>query len=193
MKTNRIFAFLFLSFFVSAGLFAQSADDVIGDYLKALGGKKNMEKINDDVRVEVTIDTIKISYLDASEEHRVLVKKKFVYEKPDPLSNALAVEIIPKTVAGDVADIDIRSPNYEVINPDPVIGWGLDTLTFDPRTITYVLFADDVSESAKTAKTVILVEPAAFIKSSSGGKRPKHSVVLGRCSPYPIHRRSCST
>lgn len=45
MKTNRIIAFLFLSFFLSAGLMAQSAEKVIDDYLSALGGKKKMEKI----------------------------------------------------------------------------------------------------------------------------------------------------
>jgi len=45
MKTNRILACLFVSFIISAGLSAQSADDVINDYIKAIGGKKNLNKI----------------------------------------------------------------------------------------------------------------------------------------------------
>jgi len=45
MKTNRILACLFVSFIISAGLSAQSADDVIKDYIKAIGGKKKLNKI----------------------------------------------------------------------------------------------------------------------------------------------------
>jgi len=45
MKPNRIIASLFVSIIISAGLSAQSADDVINDYIKAIGGKKKLNKI----------------------------------------------------------------------------------------------------------------------------------------------------
>jgi hypothetical protein len=45
MKTHRILASLFVSVILSAGLTAQSADDVINDYLSAIGGKKKLNKI----------------------------------------------------------------------------------------------------------------------------------------------------
>jgi hypothetical protein len=45
MKTYRILATLFLAFIISFGLSAQTADDVINDYVSAIGGKKKLKKI----------------------------------------------------------------------------------------------------------------------------------------------------
>jgi len=45
MKTFRITAILFIAFIVATGLSAQSADDVIKDYIDALGGQKKLDKI----------------------------------------------------------------------------------------------------------------------------------------------------
>ncbi len=46
MKTYRIIAFFFSCFVISMGLSAQTADDVINDYLSAIGGKKKLSKIS---------------------------------------------------------------------------------------------------------------------------------------------------
>lgn len=45
MKTYRILVALFLSSLISVGLSAQTADDVINDYISAIGGKKKLSKI----------------------------------------------------------------------------------------------------------------------------------------------------
>lgn len=45
MKTYRFLALLFVSTIFSIGISAQSADDVINDYISAIGGKKNLDKI----------------------------------------------------------------------------------------------------------------------------------------------------
>jgi len=45
MKTFRITAMLFIAFIVTVGLSAQSADDVIKDYIDAVGGQKKLDKI----------------------------------------------------------------------------------------------------------------------------------------------------
>lgn len=45
MKTQRIPVALFLAFIFSLGLSAQTADDVINDYVSAIGGKKKLSKI----------------------------------------------------------------------------------------------------------------------------------------------------
>lgn len=46
MKKLRILIMLFISVIISAGLWAQTADDVINDYLSAIGGKEKLAKIN---------------------------------------------------------------------------------------------------------------------------------------------------
>jgi len=46
MKKHRILALLFVSFMISGGLWAQTAEDVINDYLSAIGGKEKLKKIN---------------------------------------------------------------------------------------------------------------------------------------------------
>lgn len=45
MKTSRIIATLFVSFFIAGNLWAQSAEDVINNYLSAIGGKEKLNKI----------------------------------------------------------------------------------------------------------------------------------------------------
>ncbi len=120
---------------------------------------KQMEKINNEFEVSVDIDTINIEYLDNSEETLVYVEKGYKYNDPEKLSNVIIIELIPKTVAGDLSDVDIRTPDYDVINEDPVVSWSFDELGFEKKTIKYVVFSDDVSESAKAAKTILLQDP----------------------------------
>ncbi len=123
-----------------------------------------MSVINNKIKVEADIKTLSIEYLDESIENRVLVAKKFSYENPESLKNVLAIEIIPKTVSGDISSIDIRTPEYTIVKADPVISWAYDTLSYDKQTITYVLLSNDNSESAKTTKTIILLDPEKNIK-----------------------------
>lgn len=133
---------------------------------------KQMEKINENVKVETEIKTAKITYLDNSDETKVLVKKTFGYESSDELSNVIALEIIPKTVAGDIADVDIKTPDYFVINEDPVVSWAYDRLGFDKQTISYVVMTEDNSESVKSTKTILLIDPSISMQE-------KPSVLTG--------------
>jgi len=128
---------------------------------------KKMVKVNKNVRVETVIKTFRIEYLDNSDENRVYVEKTFSYENPEQLNNVIVIEIIPKTVAGDVSSIDIKNPDYTVVNPDPVIMWQYPKLSFDKESHSYVLLSDDNSESAKTTKTIVLIYPKDIIKESS--------------------------
>ncbi len=128
---------------------------------------REMQKINDNVEVETEIKTITIEYIDETTERRVLVDKKFSYQRPDEISNVLAIEIIPKTVAGDISSIDIKTPDYVVLKQDPMIMWHYDTLSYDKENIKYVVLANDNSESAKDTKTVILVDPIYVINEKS--------------------------
>lgn len=62
MKPNRIIASLFVSIIISAGLSAQSADDVIKDYIKAIGGKRKLNKITSlQMKSEIVSDMFEAS------------------------------------------------------------------------------------------------------------------------------------
>ncbi|MFH2020643.1 MAG: hypothetical protein ABIJ34_04465 [archaeon] len=144
-----------------------------------------MAKINSNIKVENSIKTIAIKSIDGTTKNQVIVKKKFSYDMPEKLSNVLAVEVIPKTVAGDVSDIDIWTPDYLVINPDPVLAWGYDSISFDKITLSYAVLANDDSESAKTAKTIILVDPDIVMQQQSN-LITGFSVLLSKAKGMPI-------
>ncbi len=122
-----------------------------------------MEKINNNLKTEMEIKTLSIEYLDDSTEKKVLVTKSFSYESPDSLKDILIIEIIPKTVAGDVSSIDVRTPGYNVIKADPILSWRYPELSFDKQSFTYLLLSNDNSESAKTTKTIALLDPIKII------------------------------
>lgn len=46
MKTYRLLVLFIVSVFISADLSAQTVDDVLKDYIAAIGGQKNLNKIN---------------------------------------------------------------------------------------------------------------------------------------------------
>jgi hypothetical protein len=126
-----------------------------------------MHKINGNVRVESVIKTLSIEYLDENQETRILLNKEYAYESPEQLNNVIVIEIIPKTVAGDASSIDLRTPGFNIINNDPVISWTYNTLSSDKKTMSYVLMANDNSESVKSTKTIVLVDPLYVITESN--------------------------
>jgi fibronectin type 3 domain-containing protein len=130
--------------------------------------KNTMGTLNKAVKVEIEVNSIRITFLSGGTESQVSVKKRFSYESTDPIDNVIAVEVIPKTVAGHVSSIDIRTPGSMVIKEDPVLGWGFDRLGFDRQTISYYILSDDDSESAKTSKLVVLKDPSIAIREKAG-------------------------
>jgi hypothetical protein len=128
---------------------------------------RQMEKINQRVKVESEIKTITIQNIDESSEKMVLVSKKLSYESPEPIKDVIFVEIIPKTVAGDISSIDIRTPGYTVVRENPIVSWSHPELSFEKKGFSYVLMSNDNSESAKTTKAVVLLNPINVIKDGN--------------------------
>ncbi|MEM2139154.1 MAG: hypothetical protein QXM96_03295, partial [Candidatus Woesearchaeota archaeon] len=126
---------------------------------------KEIQKINENLKVELEIISINLNYLDDSNEKQVLVKKIFSYEKPEPVNDIIIIEMIPKTVAGDISSIDIKTPDYSIINPDPMISWKFSEISYDKKQYYYVLLSNDNSESAKTTKTIAIIDPIKIINN----------------------------
>jgi len=146
---------------------------------------KEMRKINNDVKVEVEIKTVELEYLEGSKEKRVLIKKDFAYDSPDKLSNVFAIEVIPKSLAGSVSDIDVRTPDYTIINEDPVLSWFYNSISFEKQSLMYIVMAEDESESAKNTKTIILLNPDDVL-DSTGNFVTGFAVMLNEIRGFEI-------
>jgi hypothetical protein len=126
-----------------------------------------LNRLHEKIAVEGEVETFTIEYLDGTTESKVMVRKKASYESPESLTDVKLVELIPKTVAGDIDSLDIRTPDYLVLNPDPIIAWNYDSLTFDKKIIEYIIVSSDDTELAKTTKTFIMIDPKTVIKENS--------------------------
>ncbi|NTV23423.1 MAG: hypothetical protein HGA85_03545, partial [Nanoarchaeota archaeon] len=126
-------------------------------YLKQMVGK------NLHFKAEADVKTLKISYLDG-EETKVLVTKRIWYDSSEKLGAGFLVEMIPKSLAGDISAVDIRTPDYMVINEDPVISWTVPDLGYEKVSFTYALLAEDLSEAAKQTRSVVMLDPIGIIK-----------------------------
>ncbi|MCM2326019.1 MAG: hypothetical protein NDI94_06150, partial [Candidatus Woesearchaeota archaeon] len=148
--------------------------------------QKEIEKINEKIRVELAIKTLELGFIDGSKENRVLVKKEFSYDNSDPLLSAIALEIIPKSLAADISSVDIRTPDYYVLNEDPVVSFSYGSLGYEKQSISYVVMANDDSEGAKNTKLIILKEPekkksmlTGFAILSAGGGFQVLGLIFG--------------
>ncbi|MBN1503286.1 fibronectin type III domain-containing protein [Candidatus Woesearchaeota archaeon] len=121
-------------------------------------------EIQSDVKVESEIKTLTIEYLNGDSSVQTFIIKKVSYESPDSLNSVKLVEIIPKTVASDISTIDFRTPDYIIVNEDPVVMWDLDQLSYEKRELQYIIFSEDKSESAKSARTIVLLNPEDAIE-----------------------------
>ncbi len=128
-----------------------------------------MEKTNKIIKVEAEIKTVNLELLDETTESKVMVEKKISYESPETLKDVIVMEIIPKTVAGDMSSIDIRTPEAYVIKEDPIFAWTFPTLSFEKKSISYVILSGDTSESVKNAKTIVLLDPIAVLNMNPNG------------------------
>ncbi|MEM4398052.1 MAG: hypothetical protein QW757_05515, partial [Candidatus Woesearchaeota archaeon] len=128
---------------------------------------KEIQKINQDLKVESEIKTLTLKYLDDSFEKQIIIRKIFSYEKPEPLNDIIMIEMIPKTVAGDISSIDIKTPDYSIVKSDPIISWKFQQLSYDKQNYYYVLLANDNSESAKTTKTIAIIDPLKIINKEN--------------------------
>ena len=118
--------------------------------------RKNVKE-KDKVKVEVSVKVISIIFLDGTKSEKSLIKKKLSYQDSETLSDVIAIESIPKTIAESINEIEFPNQKYEVINEDPIAKFGFLKFSFEGVEIYYTLDKKIPIEEAKNAKTVVLL------------------------------------
>ncbi|MBD3203384.1 hypothetical protein GF327_03760 [Candidatus Woesearchaeota archaeon] len=146
--------------------------------------EKNYD-IREKIRISSLVKTLSIEYLDESGDYRVWVNKNVHYEDPEPVSDIKLVEIIPKTLAGNLGTVNVRTADHVIINEDPVIAWNIDELSYEKFNIKYIVITQDTSESAKNTKTIGLLKFDDMLMQSPS-LITGFSTTLTRISPFNI-------
>ena len=64
------------------------------------------DKKKDSIRVQVNAKTVSIEYLDDSKKDKTFISKRMYYEEPETLNDIIVIEIIPKSIADNVNEIN---------------------------------------------------------------------------------------
>lgn len=168
-------------------------DLVIDEVTRGLNySEKDMKKyrqknydIIDEIKVAGIVKTLTIEYLSGDTQSRVIISKEVNYESPDKITDIKIAEVIPKTVAADLSSVDVFTPDYVIIKEDPIIGWNMPELTYDKFSIKYLIMTDDLSESAKNTKTIVIFRPDdQYLPKTS--LVTGFSVLIANISPFGV-------
>ncbi|MCP3686336.1 MAG: hypothetical protein GY861_27140 [bacterium] len=118
--------------------------------------EKLNKKLQEKVKVEISVKLYTIEYLDKVTQDNTLIKKNIIYEDPESLSDIFVMEMIPKTVVESAGDIELLTSGYEIVENDPVLKWGFFELGFEGKTIKYIIHATVPVEEVKKSKSVVL-------------------------------------
>ncbi|MBI4176361.1 MAG: fibronectin type III domain-containing protein [Candidatus Aenigmarchaeota archaeon] len=116
------------------------------------------EKLQQKIKVETRVLAAGLRYLDGSTEERTLVDRKILLDGSEPLQDAVAIEILPKSAVESSGEIEFLTEGYEVVKDDPVLKWGILTLGHDGRSIKYAVNRKVDSEEAKKSRVVVLAK-----------------------------------
>ncbi len=125
---------------------------------------KNKEKLS----IETAVKVLEFTYLDGSAKQRTYIKKSISHVDKVQLQDVVLFEFIPKAVAASVSEITFLTPNYEVVEQDPVVKFGFLNFGAEGETISYTLDKEVNTEDIKNTKSVVLLSLNELAKPSSG-------------------------
>ena len=114
-------------------------------------------KNKDRISVTSSIKVVEFTYLDGSSKQKTFIKKSIVADVQNSLQDVVLMEFIPKTVAASVGEITFQTPNYEVVEEDPVVKFGFLNFNSQGEQISYEVGKAVSLEEAKMAKSVMLL------------------------------------
>lgn len=136
-------------------------EDEKSRYIKLNNKKK------DKIKVDVSAKVIRLEHLDGSKEEKTFVNKKLSYQEPEQLEDVIVVEIIPKSVAENVNEINFLNQKYEILKEDPIVKFGFLKFDYEGESISYSLNKIIDLEEIKNTKSVVLLSLNELTRESS--------------------------
>ncbi|MBI4438372.1 hypothetical protein HY640_00400 [Candidatus Woesearchaeota archaeon] len=140
-------------------------DDIamaIGLVMPGLSNEQKSRYVEDayrkqqDILVESVVSGVRMEFLDGSVSEKTVVTKFFSYRGEGILQDVVVVEVVPKSVASDVSELELLSYDYEILKSDPVIKWGFVELGAERKPVRFVVNRKVGASDAKSSKSVPL-------------------------------------
>lgn len=129
-------------------------EDIINDILspeqRSMEVKQEIYQLQNNVNINLEAKVFDITPFSGSTETKTLVKKSIVSR----VQNAYIIELIPKTIASSVSNINIKTEGYEIIEDDPILKW---PITGETTKIVYIV-PDNILANIDDTKTVVIPE-----------------------------------
>jgi hypothetical protein len=109
------------------------------------------------INVDTSIKIIELTYVDNSQKQKSYIRKSISPLEQKALQDVVLLEFIPKAVAASASELTILTPNYEVLEEDPVIKFGFLNFKAEGESIAYTLDKEINIEDMKASKSVVLL------------------------------------
>lgn len=130
-----------------------------------------LERIkNYHANVKITVNAIvaSLSSLNNIDTVKTFISKEVYYESPEALQNIAILEYIPKDFADSAQELSIETPDYQIVEQDPMLKWAEARLDYNKFTISYSIDKKIIGDTIKGVTTVALLDPNEFkIKNSN--------------------------
>ena len=126
------------------------------------------KKMQETMKIEANIKSVKITYLDETIKKQIFVWKKISRQDPNSIKDVMLVEIIPTDSVENIDEMEFEPDDYEKIKEDPlIIKWGFTELDYNGATIRYIIENDKSIDKIKEIKDTILVGPLQLEDNSA--------------------------
>jgi hypothetical protein len=124
-------------------------------------------KIQKNTNIESKIKVVSLEYLDETKKEQTLIQKKISYLEPDEIGDVIIVEDIPKSITDTTQNIFFQTEGYSIVKDDPLVKWGFVKLDYEGETIEYIIDKKVPLNTAKEAKSILLVGPVQLEQTSN--------------------------
>ena len=105
--------------------------------------------------------------MDESAKEKTFINKRISYLEPQSLQDIIVIEIIPKTIAENVNEVNFLDQKYEALKEDPIVKFGFLEFDYQGEDISYTLDKKIEMEELKNTKSIVLLNLNTLVQDSS--------------------------
>lgn len=141
---------------------------------------KKSQQLQKSMNVVTKIKIVSIGYLDGVQKDFTLIEKDISVKEPSELGNTDFIEVIPKSVAENINEIEFKTPGYEIVKEDPIISWPFNIIN-GKKSIKYVINKKIDLGEIKKITSITLLTP-----ESSKNESEEKNLVTGFAGLEPF-------